>query len=497
MSRVENLTVANLFRFALLASWLVLVALLVRGPENATAPSAGEPFAAPAPQGAWEGWMGIYMQGRKVGYSHHRVSPDADGFRVEDRSVLRMRVMESDQTIYAGATARTAADYSLREFSVTLRSDIATLKVEGRVAAGSVRLEMDSGGEVSRQEIPLDGPIYLPSAARAQIAEQLQPGARLSVAVFDPSAMGTAEMVIEVVGREALPNAAEAGEVWKVRESFRGVASDVWLDDAGRALREQGPLGMLAVREPAEKATAEGWNEGTPVDLMSAVAIPVQPPLPAPRQQAELRVRLGGLGGLVLPRDSRQRLDGDVLTIRREPLAGRTFTLPNTEQRFADDLRATPFLQTDNARVRAQSAAIVAGETDARRAAEAIRRWVYDHLEKRAVVSIPNAVQVLEMGAGDCNEHAVLFAALARSSGLPARVVAGIVYSEGVFLYHAWNEVWLGDDWVSVDAAFDQMPADATHIKLIVGGPDTHVTLVPVIGQLSVQVVADPAPSRG
>ena len=115
---------------------------------------------------------------------------------------------------------------------------------------------------------------------------------------------------------------------------------------------------------------------------------------------------------------------------------------------------------------------------------------MFDKLAKRATVSIPNALQVLDMGAGDCNEHAVLWAALARAGGLPARVVAGAVYANGAFFYHAWDEAWLGSSWVSVDPAFDQMPADATHIKLIEGGPETHAALISIIGRLGIEVVS-------
>jgi hypothetical protein len=68
--------------------------------------------------------------------------------------------------------------------------------------------------------------------------------------------------------------------------------------------------------------------------------------------------------------------------------------------------------------------------------------------------------------------------------------VAGIVYIDGVFLYHAWNEVWLGSGWVSVDAAYDQMPVDATHVKFVEGGPEAHVALIPLLGQLSIHLAA-------
>ena len=91
---------------------------------------------------------------------------------------------------------------------------------------------------------------------------------------------------------------------------------------------------------------------------------------------------------------------------------------------------------------------------------------------------------------GDCNEHAVLFAALARAAGIPARVVAGAVYGDDGFYYHAWNEVWL-DGWVSVDAVFDQMPVDATHVKLIDGGPEKHARIAEVVGRLALVRLED------
>jgi hypothetical protein len=96
------------------------------------------------------------------------------------------------------------------------------------------------------------------------------------------------------------------------------------------------------------------------------------------------------------------------------------------------------------------------------------------------------------MGAGDCNEHAVLFAALARAVGLPTRVVAGAVYLDEAFLYHAWCEVWLGR-WVSVDPVLNQLPADATHLKFVVGGPDEHFAMIEIVGRLQVEVLSSPA----
>ena len=135
---------------------------------------------------------------------------------------------------------------------------------------------------------------------------------------------------------------------------------------------------------------------------------------------------------------------------------------------------------------------ILGDERDAKRAAVRLNDWVYGHLRKVPTISIPNALQVLDMGEGDCNEHATLLAALGRAAGLPTRVVAGAVYLDGAFLYHAWCEIWLGR-WVSIDPAFHQFPADATHVKFVNGDMDEQVAMLGIIGRLGIEVIADDA----
>src|SRR3989475_1666602 len=139
-------------------------------------------------------------------------------------------------------------------------------------------------------------------------------------------------------------------------------------------------------------------------------------------------------------------------------------------------------------RVRAQARQLAGRERDPARVAERLTHWVYGHVEKRLTVSLPSAVQVLEQRRGDCNEHTVLYVALARAAGLPARAAAGLVYLDSRFYYHAWPEVWLGD-WVAVDPTLDQFPADATHLRFVVGGLARQVELVRMIGKLKLEVL--------
>jgi transglutaminase-like putative cysteine protease len=124
---------------------------------------------------------------------------------------------------------------------------------------------------------------------------------------------------------------------------------------------------------------------------------------------------------------------------------------------------------------------------DAVAAARRLVAWVHGHVAQEPSVTVPSARAVLAAGRGDCNEHAVLLTALARAAGIPARVVAGAVYANDGFYYHAWTELWLGG-WISADAVFDQIPTDATHVKLMDGGPERHLALVNVIGRLAFAV---------
>ena len=114
--------------------------------------------------------------------------------------------------------------------------------------------------------------------------------------------------------------------------------------------------------------------------------------------------------------------------------------------------------------------------------------WVHQNIEKRPVLSLPDALSTLENRVGDCNEHAVLMAALSRAAGIPSRVEAGLVYLKGSFYYHAWNLVYLGR-WITADALFGQLPADVSHIRFITGSQRQQLDLMGLIGKVQLKVI--------
>src|SRR6185295_110105 len=151
-------------------------------------------------------------------------------------------------------------------------------------------------------------------------------------------------------------------------------------------------------------------------------------------------------------------------------------------------LRASPFIQTDDPRLQKAARDIVGDRTDPWDQAQAICRWVHDNLTKRLAVGLPSAVDVLMSKSGDCHEHTVLFTGLARSIGIPTRMLAGLVYFDGQLYYHAWPEVWVGG-WVPVDPTLGQPVADAAHLSLVEAEDEQLVNLGKFIGQLRIEVL--------
>jgi hypothetical protein len=469
--------------------WLLLLGFHVhRGQQSV------ERLAAPGSVTdieAGSDWMGVYHEGKKIGYTRNELVLETDGYAFSESSVLRMMLLDQPQLVRARVSGHADRSLALRDVEFHLQSGVGDLMVRAVVADHALRISLTTGSDTSQQVAPLPEAIYLPSLLRASLRQEtLVPGRQREVLVFDPMTLRSERATITVKMQERIPG-TESAEGLRVEEEFHGLRTQVWLDAQGVVMREEGPMGFAMVRESEEQALRVGWPENGALDLARKVAVPVAQAIADPRGRRSLRVRLGGISLERIPSDEEQRRDGEILAIVRAAADEKgSYTLPHAGADQAEYLRATPFMQSEHPRLRAAAAEALRGETDALKAVRLLNQWVYDHLRKVPTVSVPNALQVLEAGEGDCNEHAVLLAAMARAAGVPARMVAGVVYLDRSFLYHAWCEMWLGR-WVSVDPALNQFPVDATHIKLVEGDLDAQLSLLDVIGRLQIEVLTD------
>jgi hypothetical protein len=464
---------------AIVASWVVMVALLIQ--KRAPAPGL-QGAALPAAAGRErDEWFGMYHEGTKVGHAHRVTVRTAAGYTFYEDSVVALAMLGVPQTLRTSLVADTDERFALDGFRFTLVSPATVFSAHGTVEDARLSVTYGTEGKDARLDVPLAEPIYLPSTLRPRVlAGDLTPGTRYTVPVFSPLTLRNEPLTVTVEGREALSRPEGTVTTVRLAEEHQGVRARAWLTEDGAVLREEAAFGFTLERESPEHARA-GADTRAPIDLTVASRIPLRGRIADPRNADRLTLRIGGAAAGQIPDDPpRQRRDADLLRITREdpaPTAASAAPAPGAYT------RAAPFVESDDPALAAQARAIVAGAADPAAAARRPVAWVAAHVEKAPSVTVPSAREVLASRRGDCNEHAVLLTALARAVGIPARVVAGAVYAEDAFYYHAWVELWLGR-WVSADSVFDQMPADATHVKLLDGGLESHVALAGVIGQL-------------
>jgi transglutaminase-like putative cysteine protease len=186
----------------------------------------------------------------------------------------------------------------------------------------------------------------------------------------------------------------------------------------------------------------------------------------------------------------RQRLVADTLAIDPVPdsaLAAEV-RIPYRERDQAN-VAPEPLIQSNNPQIVQLAQRIRAGERDPEIVARRINQWVHDSITARITFGVPSALQVLKSRTGDCNEHTQLFVALARAIGMPTRIAAGLAYVDGKFYYHAWPEILL-KDWVPVDPTFGQFPADAAHLRFVIGGLARQTELLRLMGNLKIDVIS-------
>lgn len=440
-------------------------------------------------------WMNVFQNNRKIGFAHTSLSRDKDGLVMNQLLFMRINTMGMVNGIRLETEGRLNQDMTLSSFRFNLSSGVFDFKAKGSVENDRLVVHTESTGDTRTVEVPLASRPYLAAGVYDAIwAAGAEPGTRRTVPVFDPATMGQEPVTVEVIGTEPVTVMGKTVQARLVSVDFKGVHQQAWLGKGGEVLREKGFLGITL-----EKTDRQTALYGLPVeasqDMTEAVSIPSNKILERPEDLGRLTVAVTGIDAGRLHLDGgRQHLDGNQLTVEKESLADLPDTVsPKSIEQLTDPyLLPTPFIQSDHQRIAELAARLTHGAKTPLEAVKRIAAWIKDNIEPRPVISLPDALATLANRTGDCNEHAVLMAALGRAAGIPTGIEAGLVYLRGRFFYHAWNRVYLGR-WITVDTLFGQLPADVTHIRLAEGSPDQQLDLMSVIGRARLHILSTAA----
>jgi transglutaminase-like putative cysteine protease len=485
--------------FAVLAAWIVTMTVLVKRTYLEASPVS---LAADlARYGSSAHWRGVYYRGEKIGFTVSQVTTSADGFELNEDGRLQMSLFGAVSAARIRTTARVDRGFALRSFEFLLDPGTGPTEVRGVLEGRRLALTVvtPSGTSSETRELE-DIPLLTLNLGRRLANGGLTPGARHQWMLFDPATLRNAPVTIEVGKRENIRAATGTDSrlveyvsvpAFRVEMEFGGLRTTSWVTDTGEVLREESPMGLTSVRESARTAQTLTVRVRTDLTAGSAIVPETTRRIDEPRDVRRLRLRIQG-ADLSMPemQGVGQSVAGDVVEI----VDPRSLTAGRAEAGVERFLLSEPLIESGDPAIVAEAAAALQKTTGVRERAERLVRHVNAMLEKKPTVSIPSAREVLRTKVGDCNEHTVLYVALARAAGIPARIAVGLTYVRGAFYYHAWPEVYLDEGngrgyWLPVDPTLNQFPADGTHLRLARGGLDRQAVILPTIGKMKMQVL--------
>ena len=430
-------------------------------------------------QNPQEHWYDLALMNTKIGYMH--VSTDKTDYQGEevDRHkidmVMNFKALGTDVTLEITRVEYTGSDLMPRHFLST-SNESGLKQVEGRIVDGVAYIKTTLNGETTESEVPVPPDTISEHVGVESLFRQgLKIGEKRNFHIFSFDLLKPVKTEIEVEGQDTLTYQSEEKQVYILRQTLdmmNGITAKVWLDTDGVNYKTEVPMmGLSMVTTKTDKETALGDTEEVDVVLKTRI-LPSgkHPTLKAKNFKAEVKLPAGNIADAIMSNAQQQlivtsekagRLSIQVPTVAAEDCP--TLPIQDVESEF---LGASAYIQTDAPAIRAKTEEILDGEVNSWRAAEKLCEWVHTAItDKKMSGGFGSSLTVLETLSGDCTEHTVLFIALARAAGIPARICSGITFAKDAFYYHFWPEVYVGS-WIQMDPTFGQTIADANHIQL-------------------------------
>ncbi|MFC1655216.1 transglutaminase family protein [Myxococcota bacterium] len=444
-------------------------------PSHPDVPSSFESFPRGAGRQETDRWYLVEFQGQPSGWAHTQVTrhstpqgprwvTNSEEFIVMRRGTERME-------------ARTAERYLENERGQLLRFWEMEQEQSGEkviIQAGKVGAEMVTVRGPETYRVPFEPQAFATQRCYRILftANRPEAGEVKQYRSYDPRQANYEDVRIAVksVGAKTI-------EVEQTNSSMPGVVTKVQMDETYIATRAETRIGVLHLlyRQVAKKPDIE--TDGLAPDLDPLMVIPSNVPIQNPRTLARARYRIEGLPEHV---DSSwlngpgQRVTGhpspDAFLLETEQMGepvSLPFPLDVKKPELKKYLASTSLTRLEDPQIRKTAKTVTAEAPDAWTAAKRLRQWVSEEIEGSMGMGFASASHTLQKQEGDCSEQSVLLTALARSVGIPARCIMGLVYQDGSFFRHMWTEVWVGR-WQPLDPAQATDHISAAWIRLAV-----------------------------
>lgn len=438
-----------------------------------------------------ESWMNIYQKDKKIGVIHRQfIIMETGKMQSLENVTMQIATLGATQLLHLKMETDLNPDMSFSSFSFELKSSLFSFQAHGFATDDKLILFSGQSSSQQKSEIPLKDILYVSgNIYEAAFSAGLEKDASRDFTIFDPSTTGIRKIKVTRENDEVIPIMGKRVLTQKFCADFMGAKNCAWLSKDGEVIKETGLLGLSMEKVSPQKA-AEDMPVVADVDFAQIASVESNVKIDEPEKLSELKIKIDGIRNTPLfLNGGRQVFAQRILTITKENLNETVTQNLAIQENMRRHLESSPLVQSGHEQIKAQAQKIVRPSDNPLQKTEKIVQWVYADIKKTPVLSVPNALEVLNNKMGDCNEHAVLTAALLRAAGVPTQIEAGLVYQNGRFYYHAWNLAYTGS-WITVDSVFNQIPADVTHVRLTRGEGGVQLDLLGVMGKIKLEVLS-------
>lgn len=420
-------------------------------------------------------WYAYVAKEQRYGYDHVVVRRQDDGnFRYEIETRALIDFLGQREEITEKGT-----------YVVTPQLEPVSVELECKRQAGTVRVHGKAEGRrlmVTWQRDPV----------RREATFELAPGTIFGVCLddwlrglskeTDTATCQTidvnllAQELIQVTRQKRPETEATVGAAWTVKADTMG-QGEIILDGKGIRQEQRHRIPPVhLVRATADEARKIRHRDMTGREVLM---FPVEGPIAAPAALTALTVRLRWKG---VPwqefalEDERQHVvrrserDGEYEAVVRiespKPLES-TQGYPVKGEEFTKYLGETLYIKPNDVAIVRQAKEWAGKEPTALGAVRALSAAVFKHMQGGSLIAETlTGPEVLQSRQGKCSEYSVLFASLARSLGIPTRIVLGMRLLQGSWVGHMWTEAYVGH-WITVDATTDEVGNAPTLLKLV------------------------------
>ncbi len=427
---------------------------------------------------AEESWLGLYMQGKKIGYSQYtEAAAEVDGKpgkMASSLTVVKSQMLGAGLDMSVNSKSWINEKGELKRLVYDMSSAGRTLKVDATFFATEIKASLDTSGRVSQHTIKIpDGAKIVDDPTATIVAGGFQ---RLDKPQefyqFDPTSLTLVKTTMAYGGKVKVDVDGKSFDAELIDMDDPRAPMKMFFSAKGDLIKATGPFGMEMYPETKVRAMDLTTNRGATGgnDIAEASRLVPDVPIANPDQRESLEMLITATVVTRVPTGGHQTVifEPNGIRVVIHPIRN-----PNAETTIEAAAKAKPEWIQPDVRVPSNSATfqklakeIIGDETRVVLAAEKVRKFVLRTVGVNAGIGVMrDADEILQTKEGVCRDHAILMAAILKAAKIPTKMVAGLVYADGAFYYHAWVEVWDGTQWYGLDSTRSAPYLTATHIK--------------------------------